>query len=327
MFGFILRRILYAIPVIICVNLLLFVLFFFINTPEDMARTAIGGKNINQKTIDDWLAERNYNLPTFYNSKKQGLEKIYETIFWKKSIALLAFDLGESDKTDRNIWQDLKERIPYSLCLMIPMMIIGMIINVFLAMIIAFYRGSYIDTLALFTTVVLMSISPIFYIILGQLLFSKILNVAPVSGFSENPMEMWRFLVLPLFIGIVSGIGGGIRYYRTLFLEEIGQDYIRTARAKGLSEGKVLFKHALKNSMLPILTNLVLSIPFLIMGNMLLEKFFAIPGLGDYMIQAIQKSDFSVVRAMVFIGSVMYVIGLICVDISYTIIDPRIRLK
>jgi len=140
-------------------------------------------------------------------------------------------------------------------------------------------------------------------------------------------VHIWKFLVLPVGIGLISGIGGSVRYYRTIFLEEINRDYVRTARAKGLGEGAVLFKHALKNAMIPILTNVVVSIPFLIIGSLLLENFFGIPGLGSYLIEAIAKQDFMVVRAMVFLGSVMYIVGLIGVDISYTIVDPRVRFQ
>ncbi|MEE9613880.1 MAG: ABC transporter permease, partial [Thermodesulfobacteriota bacterium] len=125
----------------------------------------------------------------------------------------------------------------------------------------------------------------------------------------------------------LSSVGGGVRFYRTVFLEEIGKDYIRTARAKGLGEGKVLFKHGLKNAMIPILTNIVVAIPFLFTGSLLMENFFAIPGLGSFTIEAIQAQDFSIVRSMVYLGSVLYIVGLILTDISYTLVDPRIRLE
>jgi peptide/nickel transport system permease protein len=128
-------------------------------------------------------------------------------------------------------------------------------------------------------------------------------------------------------IGLITGIGGGVRFYRTIFLEEINKDYIRTARAKGLSEAKVLFKHGLKNAMIPILTGVVMAIPFLFMGSLLMEVFFSIPGLGSFMIEAIHSMDFAIVRAMVYLGAVLYIIGLILTDISYTLVDPRIRFE
>jgi len=136
-----------------------------------------------------------------------------------------------------------------------------------------------------------------------------------------------KFVILPVLIGIVGGIGGGVRWYRTLFLEEIGKDYIRTARAKGLAETTVLFKHGLKNALIPILTGVVVIIPLLFMGSLIMEAFFGIPGLGSYTINAINSQDFNIVRAMVFLGSVLYIVGLILTDICYSWIDPRIRFE
>ena len=137
----------------------------------------------------------------------------------------------------------------------------------------------------------------------------------------------WHFLVLPVAVSIASGIGGSTRWYRTLFLEEIGRDYVRTAKAKGLSETRVLFVHVLRNGLIPILTGVVVVIPSLFLGSLLVESFFGIPGLGSYTIDAISAQDFAVVRAMVFLGSVLYLIGLILTDLSYTLVDPRIRLN
>jgi len=147
----------------------------------------------------------------------------------------------------------------------------------------------------------------------------------PISGF-ETGIDALKFLVLPVIIGVVSGIGSGSRWYRTFFLEEAGKDYIRTARAKGLAESLVLFRHILRNALVPIVTGVVVILPLLFMGSLLLESFFAIPGLGSYTIDAITNQDFAIVRAMVFLGTVLYIVGLILVDISYTMIDPRVRL-
>ena len=132
---------------------------------------------------------------------------------------------------------------------------------------------------------------------------------------------------LPVIIGVIGGIGAGTRWYRTLFLEEINKDYIRTARAKGLPEVRLLFRHVLQNALVPILTGVVVVIPTLFMGSLIMESFFGIPGLGSYTIEAIQNQDFAIVRAMVFLGSVLYILGLLLTDISYTLVDPRIRLS
>jgi len=189
----------------------------------------------------------------------------------------------------------------------------------------AFFRGTYIDTSGVILCVVLMSVSGMFYIIGGQFLLAKVFRLMPISGFAGG-IDALKFIVLPVIIGVVSGIGSGARWYRTFFLEEAGKDYIRTARAKGLSEMLVLFRHILRNALIPIVTGVVVILPLLFMGSLLTESFFAIPGLGSYTIDAINNQDFAIVRVMVFLGSVLYIIGLILVDITYTIVDPRVRL-
>ncbi len=171
-----------------------------------------------------------------------------------------------------------------------------------------------------------MSISSLFYIIGGQFLFGKMLHLVPVSGF-EPGMDAFRFVILPVIIGVIGGIGSGGRWYRTIFLEEMGKDYVRTARAKGVGEQLVLFRHVLMNAMIPILTGVVVVIPLLFMGSLIMESFFAIPGLGSYTIDAINAQDFAIVRSMVFLGSLLYVLGLLLTDISYTFVDPRVRLS
>ena len=152
------------------------------------------------------------------------------------------------------------------------------------------------------------------------------MHLVPVSGYEPGWLA-WRFVLLPVAIGVFAGIGSSSRWYRTIFLEEINRDYVRTARAKGLSELRLLFRHVLKNAMVPILTGVVVVLPTLFMGNLILESFFGIPGLGAYTIEAIQNQDFAIVRAMVFLGSVLYILGLLLTDLSYTLVDPRIRLS
>jgi len=173
---------------------------------------------------------------------------------------------------------------------------------------------------------VMLSISGLFYIIAGQWLFAKILRLVPYSGFVGG-WDMVKFLALPVLVAIIARLGPEARFYRSLFLEEIGKDYVRTARAKGLSERVVLFRHVLRNAMLPILTGTVAALPLLFMGSLISESFFGIPGLGSYTIDAINAQDFSVVRAMVFLGSALYIVGLILADISYTLADPRVRFE
>lgn len=326
MIAYIIRRLLYAIPIILGVNILTFLLFFYVNTPDDMARQILGEKHITQEAIDNWKKNHGYHLPSFINTEEKGLSTITQTIFFQKSVTLLWFDFGKSDRNNVDIGSQIKERMWPSLAIATPTFIVGLFVNLTFAMLVAFYRGTYIDYWGVFICVMLMSISTLFYIIGGQYLFAKTLRLFPISGYDLG-IHSFKFVILPVVIWIISGIGAGIRFYRTVFLEEINKDYIRTARAKGLSENKVLFKHGLKNAMIPILTGLIVTIPFLFIGSLLLENFFAIPGLGSFTIEAIQQQDFAIIRSMVYLGAVLYITALIVTDISYTLVDPRVRLE
>ena len=431
MSAYIIRRLLYAIPILIGVNIITFALFFFVNTPDDMARAHLGTKRVTAEQIAKWKRERDYHLPYFYNQGwrqlgvrqvsggttifetggqqtghyrvqikvpqpdvgdlavrlevsngavieaadtawELNLEKsldeqeftvqanasgdpayslkmvinsaedapravayleikedialvarITETIFWKKSMRYLFFQFGRSDD-GRHIGSEILQRIGPSLSITVPSFIIGILINITVAMGLAFFRGTYLDFWGVVWAVVMMSTSILFYVIGGQWLLGKTLRMVPVSGFDAGIYAV-KFVALPVLIGIIGGIGSGVRLYRTFFLEEIGKDYVRTARAKGLPESIVLFRHALKNALIPILTGVVVSIPFLIIGSLILESFFSIPGMGSFILEAIQRQDFAIVQAMVFLGSVVYIIGLLMTDISYTLADPRIR--
>jgi len=323
--AYLVRRLLYALPILIGVNLLTFTLFFVVNSPDDMARMHLGVKRVTPEAIELWKQERGYDRPLLYNSAASGLDKVTDTIFFDKSVRLFAFQFGRSD-SGRDIGHDISQRMWPSLAIAIPVFIIGLAVNVTFAMLLAFFRGTYLDLGGVVLLVVLMSISGLFYIIGGQYLMGKVLKLVPISGYAPGLLA-WKFVLLPVLIGIVSGIGSGTRWYRTLFLEEIGKDYVRTARAKGLGELRVLFRHVLQNAMIPILTGAVVVLPLLFMGSLILESFFGIPGLGSYTIDAISMQDFAIVRAMVFLGSVLYILGLVLTDLSYTLVDPRVRLS
>lgn len=325
MIAYIIRRILYSIPILIGVNVLTFLLFFVVNSPDDMARMYLGQKHVTEEQVQDWKVERGYQHPLFYNAEEKGVKKFTNTIFYNKSIRLFVFDFGRSD-SGRDIGFDISQRMWPSLAIAIPDLIIGLLVTITLALLIAFFRGTYIDYWAVVACVALMSISSLFYIIGGQFVMGKILRVVPISGF-ENGVFGIKFLILPVLIGIIGGIGSRTRWYRTIFLEEINKDYVRTARAKGISEQMVLFKHVLRNALIPILTGIVVILPLLFMGSLITESFFGIPGLGSYTIDAINNQDFAIVRAMVFLGAVLYIIGLLLTDISYTLVDPRVRLS
>ena len=326
MLNYIIRRLFYAIPIVVGVNLITFMLFFGVTSPRQMALQILGEKHVTQQDIENWLSERGYELPRIWNADAEGLGKITQTIFFKKTIPLLWFEFGVSDRDQRSIAYDIRQRMGPSLMIAIPILIAGLFTNIAFAMFVAFNRGTYLDLLVLFVCVVAMSISELFYIIGCQYLLGIQWRLFPISGFNTGPQAA-KFVLMPILIGVVGGIGGGVRYYRTVFLEEINRDYIRTARSKGLGENLVLFKHALKNAMIPILTGVVMTLPFLFMGSLLVENFFTIPGLGSYTIDAINARDFAIVRSMVFLGAVLYVTGTLLTDISYTFVDPRIRLE
>lgn len=324
MFAYIIRRLLYAIPILIGVNLLTFTLFFIINSPDDMARMHLGQKYVTEEAIDLWKQSKGYDKPLFYNSEKTGLDKFKETIFYRKSFDLFLFNFGISD-SGRDIARDIQDRMWPSLALAVPTLIVGLLVDVTVAMFLAFFRRTYIDTIGLTFSVIMMSVSLLFYIIAGQYLIGRMLKLVPISGY-QGGFEATKFLILPVIVAVIAGVGAGARWYRAIFLEEIHKDYVRTARAKGLSEQVVLFRHVLRNALIPILTGLVVLIPSLFLGSLIMESFFGIPGLGSYTIEAIRLQDFDIVRVMVFLGTVLYIIGLILTDISYTVVDPRVRL-
>jgi len=323
--AYIIRRFLYAIPILIGVNILTFTLFFIVNSPDDIARVHLGVKRVTPEAIESWKREHGYDRPLLVNAEAPGIGKLTDTIFYQYSVRLFVFDFGQSDN-GRDIGYDISQRMWASLAIALPIFIVGILVNISFALLLALFRGSLFDISGVVLSVVLMSISALFYIIGGQYLLSKLWHLVPISGY-DTGLNAIKFLILPVLIGIVGGIGAGTRLYRTLYLEEINKDYVRTARAKGLSEFRVLFRHVLKNAMIPILTGVVVIIPSLFIGSLVLESFFGIPGLGSYTIDAIRSQDFAIVRAMVFLGSVLYILGLVLTDISYTLVDPRVRLE
>ena len=324
MLSYIIRRIFYAIPILIGVNLITFMLFFVVNTPDDMARMQLGIKYVTPEAIEKWKAERGYDKPLLFNQEADNLDKLTSTIFFEKSVSMFIFDFGKADD-GRDIAQEIKSRMLPSLAIALPVFVLGLVVYITCALLMVFFRATYIDFLGVVLCVALMSISSLFYIIVGQFLISKLWHWVPISGY-ENGLDAAKFLFLPVIIGVISSAGSNIRWYRTIFLEEMNKEYVRTARAKGLSERIVLFRHVLGNALIPILTGAVVVVPLLFLGSLLVESFFGIPGLGSYTIDAINSQDFAIVRAMVFLGSLLYIIGLVLTDISYTLVDPRIRL-
>jgi peptide/nickel transport system permease protein len=280
---------------------------------------------VTPEAIEKWKAERGYDKPLLWNGQAAGLGKATETIFFAKSVKMFAFDFGRADD-GRDIAREIGLRMGPSLAVALPVFVLGLFASVSFALLLVYFRATYLDVAGVVLCVAMMSVSGLFYIIGGQWLVSKVWHLVPISGYGEG-VDAARFIVLPVIISVVGGLGSSARWYRTIFLEEYTKDYVRTARAKGLAESAVLFRHVLRNALIPILTGVVVLIPTLFMGSLLIEAFFAIPGLGSYTIDAINAQDFAVVRAMVFIGSLLYIVGLVLTDISYTLVDPRVRLQ
>lgn len=325
MLRYLVRRVLYGVLILLGVNLLTFLLFFAVNTPDDMARLNIGGKRVTAEAIAAWKTAHGYDMPLFFNENAKGSEKLTKTIFFTRSVPLLTLDFGRSD-TGRDINYEITTRMVPSLLLALPTFILGVIVMVSWSLLVVLYRRTKLEGAAIGLAVFLMSVSGLFYNIAGQWLFSKVMRLVPISGWENGPAS-WPFLLLPVFIGVFSRLGSDTLLYRALFLEEIHKDYVKTARAKGLSETRILFGHVLRNASLPIITSTVAVLPMLFMGSLIMESFFGIPGLGSYTIDALNAQDFSIVRAMVFLGTLAYIVGLILTDLVYTLVDPRIRLS
>jgi peptide/nickel transport system permease protein len=324
--GYIVRRIAYGALVLLGVNLATFFLFFTVNTPDDMARLNIGGKRVNQEVIDKWKAERGYDKPLYFNAAKSGSERLTDTIFWERSVSLFALDFGRADaESAGDIGHEVATRMWVSLQLALPLFVLQLIASTAFALLLALFRHTALDFWGVVTCVLMLSISSLFYIIVGQYFFSRVLKLAPISGYVGG-WDVVKFLVLPIGLSLLARLGGEARLYRAMFLEELGKDYVRTARAKGLSEIAVLYRHVLRNAMIPIITSAGSYLPYVFLGSLVFESFFGLPGLGAYVIEAITRQDFAVVRTMVFLGSLLYIVSYILIDVAYTWADPRVRL-
>jgi peptide/nickel transport system permease protein len=320
MLAYVVRRLLYGALVVLGVLLFLFVLFFTVATPDDIARRALGEK-ASAEGIEQWKANHGYDRPLWpwQDARDNQLVDHYRR--------MLTFDFGRSDTDDVWISRRLAEGAGPSLMLTVPMFVLGIGLGLLLSLFVAFFRETYIDRMGVFLCVLAMSVSILLYIIGAQYTIGKLLRWFPISGFDPDPSVVMRFLWMPILVGVFSNVGGDVRFYRTVFVEETSRDYVRTARAKGAGELRVMIRHVLRNGLIPILTRVVLAIPFLFMGSLLLESFFGIPGLGSVTVDAIRSNDFAMLRVMVFIGSLLFIMGQVLTDVSYALVDPRVRLE
>lgn len=320
MAAYVLRRLTYGVGVVLGVLFLLFVLFFTVTTPDDIARRALGEK-APPEVIEQWKSNHGYDRPLW------PWQDWDDNLLFDHYRRMLTFDFGLSDADDSPIMARIRAGIGPSLALTVPLLVLGLLVAIPLSLLVSFFRETYIDRMGVFVCVLAMSVSTLLYIIGAQFLIGKLLRWYPISGFDTDLLMMPRFLALPILVGLMSGIGGDVRFYRTVFLEESNRDFVRTARAKGASEPRILTHHVLRNALIPIMTQVVLAIPFLFTGSLLLEAFFGIPGLGSLTVDAINANDFSTLRTMVYIGSLLFILGQVATDISYGLVDPRVRVE
>lgn len=303
---------LYAIPTLIGVLLVTWFLFFKTATPEVIARRNLSARAPTPKQIETWIKDHGYDKPPMEQLRSSTLD-------------MMLFQFGKSDATKEDIRTRIAEGVKPSLAIAGSSFIATVCFAVIFAAIAAYFRGTYVDGLTTVLCVIAMSIVYMVYIIFFQFVLCRTLRLGPTWGFDPSS-GLFKYIVIPTIIGVVAGLAVEIRLYRTFLLEEVNLDYVRTARAKGVPEPLVLLRHVLKNALIPVITNTVAVLPGLILGSLLLENFFGIPGLGSYLVEAINANDFSVVRAMVFLGTLLYIVGLILTDIAYALVDPRVRL-
>jgi peptide/nickel transport system permease protein len=311
MFVYILRRLLSTIPTIFGVALITFLLLNVVGgDPTNM----MVGKHATVRQMQEVRHEYGFDQPL----------PVQFAMFLKQ---VVTFDYGRSFANKREISQMIGAGVVPSLSLAIPAFFIMTFLAVSLGLLVAYFRGKWIDKVVVVMCVVGMSISILAYILFGQYFFASKLGWFPILGYEDDLAQRFSYVALPAIIWVTVGLGYDVRFYRTAILEEVGADYVRTARAKGLKETKVFFKHVLKNSMVPILTNIVIEIPQLVLGSLLLERFFGIPGVGSILIDALNNSDFPVIRAMTILGSLLFIFGNLLTDVMYVMVDPRVSLK
>jgi peptide/nickel transport system permease protein len=311
MASYIIRRLFYLIPVVLGVSLIIFILF---NVIAGDPTAVLLGKNATAKQ----MAELREQL---------GLNKSLWDQYLDIVRSAFTFDFGRSWSTKQEITQMIRQGAYPSLCLSIPAFTISTILSILISLIVAFYRGKGIDLFIRLLCIAGMSVSALAYILFFQWFFAFKLGWFEISGFEFGFPDFVPYIALPAIIWVLLSLGPDVRFFRTVILDEIYQDYVRTARAKGLSEIRILLKHVLRNALIPIITYTVIQLPFLILGALLLESFFSIPGLGGITLNALNSSDFPVIKAMAILSSIIYILFGLLSDVLYTLADPRVKLK
>ncbi len=312
--AYVVRRLVQSVFTIFGVMLLTFLLFRVV--AGEIASAHLGPR-ATAKQLAEWRAKHGYDKPLLIN--RNAGEPWYDTQFLSYMTRVPAFQT-RSVITNERLLDIIIERAPYSLAITVPAMALGWVLAMIVATIVAYYRASLIDHVGVFLAVLGMCVPYLAFIMAGQMLMFR---VAPRLAYGlASPFSIY----VPVAIAVIAGLGGGVRFYRTVIVDEANRDYVRTARAKGVPLPGVMFKHILRNCMLPILTNLVLAIPFLIMGSLLLETFFGIPGLGDLLLSSITNRDEPIVSGLTYLTALIYTLGVLLTDVLYAVFDPRVQL-
>lgn len=316
MLLFIFRRVGWSVLTILGVMIITFVLFRWA-VAGDVVDAVVGPKAPEkQKTL--WREQHGYNKPLMVNLD-QFPANVLDSQFLNHLWNTIRFE-GRSFRDNKTLGEIIRQRAPYSLSITVPAMAIGFLVGLVISCFVAYYRGRLADRVGVLMCVLWMCVPVLAWLVYGQWIMS---GISPLHSFG-----LWykTNIYLPVGILVLAGLGGSVRFYRTIILDETGRDYVRTARAKGLSLPSILFKHVLRNCMLPILTNLIMAIPFLIMGSLLVETYFGIPGLGDLMLSSIMERNEPIMNGLVFLTALIYTVGVLLTDLSYALFDPRIRL-
>ena len=312
MAAYLIRRLWQMVPTLFGVVLLVFLLFKgFGGDPAEI----LGGLNATPQQIDAIREQLGLNQPLW----------VQFGIFLKQ---IVTFDWGRSWATNEAVSNLFATRLPATLTVMGPILVLDALLAIPFAIAVAYVRGSLTDRSIMIITTVALSISFLVYVIVGQYFFAFQLGLFPVQGWSDSVWtNLTTYVPLPVLLAVLVGLAPQTRLYRSFFLDEISQDYVRTARAKGLTEKTVLLKHVLRNAMIPILTNVAVALPGIFVGSFLIEVFFSIPGLGREILLAVNRSDYPVIQAFaIYIACITMVVNL-ATDVLYTLVDPRVVLK
>ena len=312
MLAYIIRRVLQMIPTMFGVMLLVFVLFSVVGGDPSLI---LGGKHLTPEVLNNIRSQL-------------GLDKSLPEQFFIFVKQVLTLNFGTSWSTQQPVASMIASRIGPSLTLTGSLLVVSLLVSIPLAALVAYFRGGLTDRVVTIACTVAMSISALVYIVVGQYVLAYQLAWFPVRGWGDSFLtNLLIYVPLPLLMGLLVSVGPDIRFYRSFFIEEMNNDYVRTARAKGLSEQKIMLKHVLRNAMIPVVTTVMMSLPFLMMGALILESFFGIPGMGNEVLLAVNKSDFPVIKAVTIYIAMATMIFNLLADLVYKLIDPRVQLK